>query len=124
MNFSSYSGRWDRNGRGVIEAAKLIASVVVSLVVAFTLACAFGLMFGGCANVQRARQVSDQASLINRSHEADTDLPGSARMIAMDAADAFEVIEWALGGDEPSLDAQQRINERRKARGEEPLTFQ
>lgn len=123
MNFSNYSGRWDQSRR-VIDAAKLLASVVVSLVVAFTLACACGLMFGGCANVQQAKQAADQAALVNRAHEADTDLPGSARMIATDAADAFEVVRWALGGDEPSLDAQQRINERRKARGEEPLTFQ
>ena len=123
MNFSDYSGRWDRN-RGVIDCARWLATTLVALAFAFTVATACGLLFGGCANVQRARQVSDQASLINRAHEADEQLPASARMIAADSADLFEVIRWSLGGRAPSLDAQQRINERRKARGEEPLTFQ
>lgn len=123
MNFSNYSGRWDQSRR-VIDAAKLLASVVVSLVVAFTLACACGLMFGGCANTERALQAADRQGAACRADEADVSLPAQARMIAMDDADTFEVIRWHLGGAAPSADAQERINERRKARGEEPLTFQ
>lgn len=93
-------------------------------VVALTMALVFAsLNLVGCASTQRALTAVDKAALVNRAHEADTALPGQAREIAMDAADAFEVIRWHLGGAAPSLDCQERINMRRAARGEEPLEF-
>lgn len=96
---------------------------ITAVALAVTLA-ALAISAAGCANTERALKAADTAGDLNRAHEADTQLPGTAREIAQDAADAFEVIEWALGGEAPSADCQQRVNERRAERGEAPLSFE
>lgn len=110
------------SGRFHTEAGMALERVVVTLVVLAAVLCG-AAMPTGCAATGKARKAADEAGRINRGHELDAALPQQAREIAQDAADAFEALEYLLGGDAPSAEAQGRINARRKARGEAPLEF-
>ena len=58
------------------------------------------LALSGCCSGPRAAAV--RYAQILRVDADDAKLPAEAREIARDAADAFEVQAWRLGGDEPS----------------------
>lgn len=60
------------------------------------------LALSGCCSGPRAAAI--KYAQILRVDANDLSLPYQAREIARDAADAFEVQAWRLGGDEPSAE--------------------
>ena len=65
------------------------------------------LSLSGCHGATRAAAV--RYAEILRLDADDPTLPAEAREIARDAADAFEVQAWRLGGDAPSAEVLARI---------------
>lgn len=114
MNFSDYSGRWDRN-RGVIDCARWLAGVVVTIVVAFTAAAAFGLMFGGCANTERALEHAKDNAALSQGHAQDVSLPVEAQAIGAVNRVSWQVQVYLLGGPKPDPDVIDMLPEETRA---------